>query len=80
MEDEEEGVVVVRGDRERCWTGLRCLPLICIFYDASSCQNTRSHDAVPPAQLLLLYVSFSSLSPCLRAHRCTYLTVMVRIG
>lgn len=28
-------VVVVRGDGERCRTGLRCLPLICIFYDAS---------------------------------------------
>lgn len=30
------------GDRQRRWTGLRCLTLICIFYDASSCQNTRS--------------------------------------
>lgn len=43
-------------EKERCWTGLRCLTLICIFYDAPSCQNTRSHTAVPLAPSLLLCV------------------------
>lgn len=42
-EEENRRREVVRGERQRCWTGLRCLTLICIFYDASSCQSEVSH-------------------------------------
>lgn len=70
-----------RGDRERCWTGLRCLGLICIFYDAPSCQSTRSHAAVPLAGSLLLCVV--RLHPSHYVHLYVLvasLTVMFRIG
>lgn len=66
---QEDGEITERGRRwevgwggwERCCTGLRCFTLICIFYDASLRQNTKSHAGDPLAQSFLLCVWFSSL-------------------
>lgn len=49
-EETERGVALASG-----------VSVICIFYDAASCQNTRSHAAVPLAQSLWLCISFSFL-------------------
>lgn len=54
-------------DGQRCWTGLRCLTMICTFYDATTCQKTRPHAALvmPPSLLappLTLLVPFFSHS------------------